>query len=311
MKLKSLMLPMAAMIALAISSPATTLTPGDILISNHFGNNVQLEHGGVISTLVSVSSTPIGLAFDGSGLLYINSDNGIQRYDPNTNTLNASFFTGVGQREGLTFDPVSGHLFSVSFGNNAIEEVDLAGNLVRTIHIPGTTQILGITARNGNLIVTDYGAGKVYIGSTTGSSFTQVGPVIAPSNIYAADIDAAGNVYVNNFANGTVVKLDASASYTASNFISGLAAPANGLSIGDDGSFTISEFGANRVSVWNANGTFRTVFNGISNPDELVVFAPIRSSGGGGGTVPEPGSMVLLASGLASVAGVVRRKLRK
>ena len=146
------------------SHALATILPGDVLISNHTGDNVQLLDPGTgnVSTLVSVSSTPIGLAFDGSQNLYINVGSGIQRYNPTTNTLDTTFFSGSGQREGLAFDPVTQTLFSVSFGGNHIEQVDLSGNLVRTITIPGSTDLLGVTARGGNLIVTDLGTGNVY-----------------------------------------------------------------------------------------------------------------------------------------------------
>jgi hypothetical protein len=299
-----------AFTCLVWASSASTINPGDILISNHGGDNVQLlvPTTSVVSTLVTVSATPIGLAFDGSGELYINVNSGIQKYDPVTNTLNASFYTGVGQREGLTFDPTTNHLFSVSFGSNHIEEVDLAGNLVRTINIPGSSQLLGITARGGNLVVSDFGNGNVYIGTTTGSSFSLIGNVDAGAT-YAPDIDASGNIFVNDFGRGQTVEFAALGGGLfgpKTTFISGLSSPANGLSIGDDGSFTISEFGGNAISVWNSNGTLRQRFTGVANPDELVVFAPVRSGGGG---APEPSTFALLVSGVAAV--IVRARYRQ
>src|SRR5947209_1293425 len=130
------------------ASPALafTLNPGDILVSNHSGNNVQRldPTTGTVTTLTSVSGTPIGLAFDSAGNLYINVNNGIDKLDKATDTL-STFFTGTGIREGLTFDSVTQHLFSVSYGGNAIEEVDLSGHLVRTITIPGTSAPVGIS----------------------------------------------------------------------------------------------------------------------------------------------------------------------
>lgn len=289
---------------------AFTLNSGDILISNHGGSNVQrLEPpGGAVSTLTSISGTPIGLAFDTDFNLYINSGANIFKLDKTTDALTTLFVSSVGTAEGLTFDPGTNHLFSARFGTSTIQEVDLAGGLVRNITVAGAGSVIGINARGGKLLVTDFSSGKVFTGTTTGSSFTEVGTV-APSNTYAVDIDDDGNIYVNNFATGKVIKFTPSGGgFVASDFITGLTSPANGLSIGDDGSFTISEFGANAISIWNSDGTFRTRFFGISNPDELVVFAPIRQGGeetttttGGTPGVPEPATLLLLGGGLSAL----------
>ena len=285
---------------------ATTIVPGDVLISNHTGSNVQLLDPitGTVSTVVSVSGTPIGLAFDASQNLYINVGSGIQRYNPATNTLDTSFFTGSGQREGLAFDPMTQTLFSVSFGGNHIEQVDLNGNLVRTITIPGSTELLGVTARSGNLIVTDFGTGNVYKSTTSNpTTFTTIGNV-DPGNTYAPDINAAGDVFVNDFAgvmdrfhfNGTT--------WVKSTFITGLSGPDNGLSIADDGSFTVSQFNANEVTIFNSDGTLRRNYPGVISPDELTVWAPGRVA-----MTPEPGSVILLASGIVGLCLLDRRLL--
>ena len=289
-------------------SPAATILPGDILISNHGGSNVQLldPTTGIVSTLVSVSATPIGLAFDGSQNLYINVGTGIQKYNPNTDTLTASFFTGVGQREGLAFDTSTQDLFSVSFGANHIEQVDLAGNLVRTITIANSSDLLGVTARNGTLIVTDFSNGSVFLGNTLNpTSFTTIGTVDA-GNTYAADINAAGDIFVNDFA-GSMVKFHFNGTtWVKTTFISGLSGPDNGLAIGDDGSFTVSQFNANTVSIFNSDGSLRHNYTGVSSPDELTVWAPVRS----GGSVPEPGSIILLSIGILGLGALNRRRVR-
>jgi DNA-binding beta-propeller fold protein YncE len=292
-------------LVLPVHAQAFVLNSGDILISNHGGSNVQrLEpSSGTVSTLTNVSGTPIGLAFDTNFNLYINSGSVIFELNKTTNAVTTFFTSSVGTAEGLTFDPVTGHLFSARFGTNTVQEVDLSGNLVRNITVAGASSVIGINARGGILLVTDFSTGKVFAGSTTGSTFTTVGTV-APGNTYAVDIDKDGNIYVNNFATGKVIKFTPSGgSFVASDFITGLSAPANGLSIGDDGSLTLSEFGANAISIWNSDGTFRHRFFGISNPDELVVFAPIRQSGdgGGGGGVPAPGTLILLVGGLVTI----------
>jgi streptogramin lyase len=296
------------LLVLPAHAQAFVLNSGDILISNHGGSNVQrLEpSSGTVSTLTNVSGTPIGLAFDTNFNLYINSGSVIFELNKTTNALTTFFTSSVGTAEGLTFDPVTGHLFSARFGTSTVQEIDLSGNLVRNITVTGASSVIGINARGGILLVTDFSTGKVFAGTTTGSTFTNVGTV-APGNTYAVDIDQNGNIYVNNFATGKVIKFTPSGgSFVSSDFITGLSAPANGLSIGDDGSFTLSEFGANAISIWNSDGTFRSRFFGILNPDELVVFAPIRQSGGGGGGgggsgVPAPGTLVLLVVGLVTV----------
>lgn len=303
---RSILLLILFALSLTIPSMAFsfTLDAGDILISDHGSRNIQhLDIStGTVTTLATTPSTPIGLAFDTNYNLYINNGTGIHKLDRATDTL-TPFFTGVGQREGLTFDPTTGHFFSVSFGGNRIEEVDLAGNLVRTITIPSTSALLGISVRGNQLVVSDYGTGKIFLGTTTGSSFTHIGTLSA-NNTYAVDIDAAGNIYANDFALGKMVQFSlVGGSWVATDYITGLVNPANGLSIGDDGSFTISEYGLNAVSVWNSDGTFRQRFTGISNPDELVVFAPQRQN-----PIPEPATLALLGGGLISLVGLRRRR---
>jgi YD repeat-containing protein len=280
------------------------LDPGDILISNHTGNNVQrLQPNGTVTTLVTIGATPIGLTFDNSGNLYINANNGILKVDKTTSAV-SSFFTGVGQREGLTFSPVNKHLYSASFGGGRIEEVDLAGNLVRSIAIAGAGSEIGVATRGNNLIVSDFSSGNVYLGTLSGNTFQLVGNV-DPGNTYAVAMDAAGNIYANDFAQGRVVKFTpGGGGFVASNFITGLNEPANGLSIGDDGSFTISEFGANAVSVWNSDGTLRHRFFGIQSPDELVVYAPLSS--GIIVSTPEPGTLTLVGLGVVGLLGYQR-----
>ncbi len=268
-------------VAGAPSAAAFTVNSGDILISNHSGSNVQrlVPSTGTVTTLTTTPSTPIGLAIDPAGNLYINENNGILKLDKATNVL-TTLFTGNGQREGLTLDPLSKHLFSVSFGGNLIEEVTLTGALVRTITIPGTSDLVGISTRNGKLVVSDNGTGKIFVGTTTGSTFSQVGSVSGGGG-FGVDFDASNNIYANDFNTGKTIKFTPAGggTYTASDFITGLSEPANGLSIGDDGSLTISEFGANAVSVWNSNGTLRQRYPGVVAPDELVVVAPLRQSG--------------------------------
>lgn len=288
---------------LALANP---ILPGDVLISNHTGSNVQLldPTTSAVSTLVSVPGTPIGLAFDGSQNLYINVGNGIERYNPNTAVLTTGFFTGSGQREGLAFDPITQTLFSVSFGGNHIEQVDLSGNLVRTITIPGSGDLLGVTARNGTLIVTDFGNGNVYLSTTSSpTSFTTIGNV-DPFNTYAADINAAGDIFVNDFAGSMDEFHFNGVTWVRSTFITGLSGPDNGLSIADDGSFTVSQFGANEVTIFNSDGTLRHNYPGVMSPDELTVWAPMRTTG-----VPEPNSLILLISGIFGLWLLARRQL--
>ena len=289
----------------SVASADLGLNPGDILISNHGGNNVQrLQPDGTVTTLTTLPGTPTGLTFDANSNLYINLEGGsIYKLDAATDTL-SQIITNLPSREGLAYDPTSNHLFSASFGGGTIDELTTSGALLRSISVPGLSNPVGVSVRGGTLLFTDNGTGHIFKGTTTGSTFTQIGSVSA-GNGYAVDIDTSGNIYANDFNLNKTVKFTLSgSSYTPSDFITGLNNPANGLSIGDDGSFTIDEYSANAIDTFNSDGSLRHHFTGIANPDELVVFAPIRQAGG----VPEPGSVALLVGMAVGGASILRRR---
>ena len=125
---------------------------------------------------------------------------------------------GATPPEGITADP-GGNIYVSTFGFPAsgassspgqVIVFDHAGRLLRQMTITGASpHLLGLAYRAAtqDLLVLDFGAGKVLqVDPTTGAAsvFSDVG---ATSGINALTFDAAGNVYVSDSFQGTIWRI--------------------------------------------------------------------------------------------------------
>lgn len=177
--------------------------------------------------------------------------------------------------EGLTVGP-DGNIYVPTFGfnthgaitgNAVLFVISPSGNIVRKVTIQGSSpHMLGLAFNPvfGNLLVLDFGAGKVLdVNPHTGMSTVKAGP-IANSGLNALTFDRSGNAYISDSFNGVIWKLTHSGTLTtwASNPLLG---PGTGLTppFGANG----VEFNNDHTILYVADTAFHQIIQIPVNPD--------------------------------------------
>jgi sugar lactone lactonase YvrE len=181
--------------------------------------------------------------------------------------------------EGLTVGP-DGNIYVPTFGfntkgaltgNAVLFVISPSGNVIRKVTIQNSSpHMLGLAFNPvfGNLLVLDFGAGKVLdVNPYTGESTVKAGP-IANSGLNALTFDRQGNAYISDSFNGTIWKLTHGGTLTA--WATGaLFSPGSGLT---------PPFGANGVE-FNNEHTMMYVANTAFHQ---IVQIPVNSDGSAG-----------------------------
>jgi sugar lactone lactonase YvrE len=181
--------------------------------------------------------------------------------------------------EGLTVGP-DGNIYVPTFGFNTkgaltgeavLFVISPNGNVVRKVAIQGSSpHMLGLAFNPvfGNLLVLDFGAGKVLdVNPYTGLSTVLAGP-IANSGLNALTFDTAGNAYVSDSFNGVIWKITHSGVVTS--WSSGpLLGPGTGLT---------PPFGANGVEFNNAH----TILYVADTAYHQIIQIPVNPDGSAG-----------------------------
>ena len=181
--------------------------------------------------------------------------------------------------EGLTVGP-DGKIYVPSFGfnthgaisgNAVLFVINPNGTVERKVTIQGSSpHMLGLAFNPvfGNLLVLDFGAGKVLdVNPFTGESTVKAGP-IAGSGLNALTFDSAGNAYISDSFNGTIWKLTHSGTLTS--WASGpLLGPGTGLT---------PPFGANGVEFNNAH----TILYVADTAFHQIIQIPVNPDGSAG-----------------------------
>src|SRR5580692_11829806 len=171
--------------------------------------------------------------------------------------------------EGLTVGP-DGNIYVPTFGfnthgsltgNAVLFVISPGGNIVRKLTIQGSSPL---NPAFGNLLVLDFGAGKVLdVNPYSGESTVKAGP-IANSGLNALTFDRAGNAYISDSFNGTIWKLTHSGALTS--WASGpLLSPGSGLTppFGANG----VEFNNDHTILYVADTAYHQIIQIPVNPD--------------------------------------------
>ena len=179
--------------ASGLSSPWSLVfdSGGNLCVANCGGGTIEkFDSNGNRSTFASCP-TPLGLAFDSSGYLYVSNVNmgseTIEKYDSNGN---GSTFVSGGIPDGLAFDS-SGYLYVADY-SGIIKKYDSNGNW--TIFASGLNIPMGIVFdSSGNLYVVDNISGTIEKFDPSGNRSTFASGLIYPQLIV---IQAPGRVSV-------------------------------------------------------------------------------------------------------------------
>jgi SMP-30/Gluconolactonase/LRE-like region len=189
--------------------------------------------------------------------------------------------------EGLTVGP-DGNIYVPTFGFNTTGS--LTGNAVLFVISPNGNVLRKVTIQNssphmlglafnpvfGNLLVLDFGAGKILdVNPYSGLSTVVAGP-IANSGLNALTFDQSGNAYVSDSFNGVIWKVTHSGTVTT--WSSGpLLAPGTGLTppFGANG----VEFNNEHTILYVADTAYHQIIQIPVNPDGTAGTAKILITG--------------------------------
>jgi hypothetical protein len=228
--------------------------------------------GAVIHTYSGVEGNGRGVVVVGNTLYYtMVGDAHIYELDVTTGLPIGSILTSVGSMSTIGWD---GSQFWTSdySGSNEAYRIDLSGTTTTTIHL---------TNAGGNSDGMEYFNGKL---------IANRGDAAGPYDVY----DLSGNVLQAAFITPTFAPTGIA--FDGTNFlVSDLRGQGFGVFSGSTGSYL------SYVSYADHN----------SNIEDLSVDYSQRIDTGGGNVVPEPSSMLLLASGLVAAVGARRRSRRR
>jgi sugar lactone lactonase YvrE len=252
---------------------------------------------GTVFTTNGVGDYPAQLAFDASGNLYV-ADRDNNRIDKYTPSGGFSIFATTIEPTGVAVDS-SGNVFAGNDLGNIMKYTPAgAGSTFATGIAPNPTLAF---ASNGDLFVGDQ-SGTIYDFSAGGSRSTFATGL---NFIGGMAFNHAGDLFVGDWS-GNIFE------YTPggqrSTFATGLELP-RGMSFDSSGNLFEAEVpsgssqpGQQHINEFAPNGSKSVFATGLFIPAGLA-FAPVSAA-------PEPGSILLLATGCGLIAAARRRKPR-
>ncbi len=305
-----------AVVGLSAATARAGLVPGDLLLCNFQGNNVQQYSPA--GTLRQQFSTGDGdyegaaAAVMPSGLVATTFRTGAGTFTPGValfrpdGTLATSFSLAAvtvipGDLSAFADGTLAVNNQGTATGGVSVELYTQAGVHVRSLTVAGMRDPFGSTvAPDGTLWVTDLYADALYHFAEAGTLLGTVKTAFAPGDLVVSPTD--GTLYVTDQSAADVQHLSATGTVLGSFATAVPTGQFDGIAQADDGSLYVESVRSSAVYHYAATGTPLGSFP-ITSPNSPLFLGIVPDA------VPEPATAALLTA--AAAAGLGRRRTRR
>jgi trimeric autotransporter adhesin len=278
---------------------------GNLYIADYTTGRIRKVSGGIITTFAEVA-VPVGIAFDSAGNMYIAGDTAVYKVSNGITTT----FAGMPDFTGSSGD--GGPATSATFEGPSGVAVDSAGNVFITDYGDGSLYI-GSTVRkvSGGIITTVAGNGNIGFSGDGGPATSAT--LDGPSGVA---VDSAGNLFIADSLNHRIREVSGGIITTAAgsgDFLSSgdggeatsaaLHTPA-GVAVDSAGNIYIAETDGNRIR--KVSGGIITTVAGSGSPSFSGDGGPATSAGLNG-----PSGVAVDSTGNIYIADIGNARIRK